>query len=317
MARHHRHRTLVRALAIMLIAAGHLHVFDYGGGGAYSLFAVAGMSFAAFSLPQVLESERVSPIWILALRIIVLAEVYRLIVYAITGYGDWRAFLFHDIWISPNIAGSIWFVSVYLELLLGVILILRIPAARRAVRNQPFESVALAATIFVLIAAVSDALVDTNYLYRRLPHLLAWIFLTGALASMARSFPQRLCATAILLAGMWQNNGLAVANYPFFVLAAFALIWLPALPVPRILLPPLRTIAGASLIIYLSHFNFGSIAERLSGGNAALAWLLAMVGGCLMWRLYCPVDAWISRMLYRLFTVPAAQQAAIVRQAAA
>lgn len=295
-------QTAVRALAIMLIVAGHLKVFDYGGGGAHSLLVVAGMSFAAFTLPQVIQAGNVIPIATLALRLAAITLASTVLNFVVRGYGEWPALLFIGTWISPNVEGSVWFIEVYLQLLCGVMIVFSLPAVRRLTQNRVFFVASSSAVIFVALAAVSDLLVDTNHLYRRLPHLLAWIFLTGVAAETAKSMNERIVITALLLLGVWQFTGFQPIAINFFPLAALAMIWLPSITIPKILSPILRSIAGASLIIYLSHFQFASLTEKVIGSHPFLYWLVAIVGGVVAWRLYDPVDTWLAHRIRSLLT---------------
>ncbi|MGI1662948.1 AMP-binding protein [Palleronia sp. KMU-117] len=289
--------TLVRALSIMLIVAGHFDALNYGGGGAYALFVVAGLSFSMFTLPQVLRVGNVAAIQVLAIRIALLTLCYTLLNLAVTGYGEWPAFLFIGSWISPTVEGSAWFIEVYLQLLCILMVVLSFPDVRRTIQSNPFRAFVTAAAISVGVAAMSDALVDTHHLYRRLPHLLAWVFLTGVAAGLASSTLERGIVSAVLLLGVWQFGNYEMIKPGYFVFAALALIWVPHIPMPRTVSMALRFIAGASLMIYLSHFQFAALSRALFGDHPQLSWLVAIVGGVLVWRLYEPVDAWLNRRI--------------------
>ncbi|MCT8329199.1 AMP-binding protein [Albidovulum sediminis] len=292
--------TLLRALAIMLVVAGHFEFLGYGGGGAQTLLVVAGMSFAAFTLPQVFQFASVAPIAVLAVRIALITFGFTLLNFVATGYGEWPAFLFIGNWISPKVEGSAWFIEVYLQLLCVLMLVLSISAARRTTERQTCRATACAAAALVAVAAVSDSMVDTHHLFRRLPHLMAWIFMIGVAAGVARSAIEKAVVTAILLVGAWQMNGYQSIGPAFFALAVLTLVWLPVIQLPRIFATGLRMVAGASLIIYLSHFQFAAIARPLLGDNPAVSWGLAIVGGVVVWRLYDPVDAWLSQKIRTL-----------------
>ena len=76
--------------------------------------------------------------------------------------------------------------------------------------------------------------------------------------------------------------------------------FLPTLPTPYVLLKPLREIAGASLVIYLTHFKFAGIALRLNMDEPIVGWIAAIVGGVILWRLYEPIDILLRRRLKRV-----------------
>lgn len=292
--------TLVRALSIMMIVAGHFNFLDYGGGGASALMAVAGMSFAAFTLPQVLLSESIVPIAVLAIRILVITTCLGLLTFVVTGYGELLSFFFIGNWISPEVEGDAWFIDVYLQLLCLLMLVLSIPAVRRITRQNLYWVSIVAAAALVMIAAASDALIDTNYLFRRLPHIYGWIFMIGVAAWSAKSEAEKLIATVVTMFGIWQFEGYHTVGLTFFPLAALTLIWVASIPLPRRLASGSRMIAGASLVIYMSHFQFAAIATRLFGDLPGISWAFAIAGGVLVWRLYDPFDVWLSRKVRAL-----------------
>ncbi|MFD2858369.1 phosphopantetheine-binding protein [Seohaeicola zhoushanensis] len=288
--------TLVRALAIMAVVSGHFHFVDYGRGGAFSLFVVAGLTFALFTLPQVLEHQRITPIANLFFRIAGLTLAYMALHLILTGYGEWPAFLFVGSYFSPHTEGALWFIEIYLQFLLVAMAVLSLPAARRALESHAFLCSAVAAAAFVGIGAVSDMLFDLHHLFRRVPHLMAWYFLLGVAIGSADKLAHRLVLSAILAVGSWQFGGYGLPRIGFFHVAALALIWLPAVPLPSLLRSPIRQVAGASLLIYLSHFQFGqALAKIMNEPAAGLKWAAALAGGVLLWRLYNPVDLWLSR----------------------
>lgn len=295
--------TFLRACAIMLIVSGHFNFFEYGGGGALALFAVVGWSFAIFILPQVLERGSLVPIGILAFRVAGLTFGYMALLALGTGYGEWPIFLFISNWISPDVEGGAWFIEVYLQLFVVMAALLILPGVRAGLMRAPFVWAAGSAAVFVTVAAASDALIDTHHLYRRLPHLMGWFFLLGLAVPFAETRLQKIVLSLIALAGLWQFHEYSGLKPDFTLLALGLLIWIPALPIPRIALKPLRMIAAASLFIYLTHFQFRKISDALMFESPALAWATAILGGIILWRLYDPIDMWISRKL-QAWTAP-------------
>ena len=289
--------TLIRSLAIMLIVLNHFGVWNYGGDGAYALFMVAGWTFGAFTLRGVLENESSSTILVLIFRVALITFALTLLNYVVTGWGSIPAFFFIGNWISPGLQGSAWFIDVYVQTLLLITVLLAFPAVRRAFSENAFRMSAYLAGGAVAVAALSDAVIDMHHLYRRVPHLLGWFFLTGMAANAARTNLQRGIVSAIFLAGHFQFHLYELTLAKFGVFAALGLIWVQALPVPRLLSLPFRSVAGASLMIYLTHFNFYSLTRKLLFDDPTLAWGVAILGGVVIWKLYEPLDAFLSRKL--------------------
>lgn len=281
--------TLIRALAIMLIVSGHFSLFEYGGGGARALLFIAGISFSTFAIPQIIEQNTIIPILNLSARIAAITFFYTLLNFSVTGYGEWPAFLFIGNWISPSTEGSAWFIEVYLQILALVTLVLLFQPVRSVIARAPFKTIALAACVLVFVAAASDRLFDTNHLFRRLPHLYAWMLFVGMAAGLAQTVMQRLFVTGIFCLGLWQFGGYSHQIFwpvSFYPLAALVLIWVPSLPIPKFATSTFRSIAGASLLIYLSHFQFASVSVAIFGNIPALSWLIAIIGGILAWKIY-------------------------------
>jgi hypothetical protein len=55
---------------------------------------------------------------------------------------------------------------------------------------------------------------------------------------------------------------------------------------PKLTVPVISSIAGASLFIYLTHFQFSTLGSKLYGNHPLAHLLLAIAGGILVWRVY-------------------------------
>lgn len=290
--------TFVRALAITLIVAGHFDVLDYGGTGAFALFFVAGMNFSALSLPAVLKSGSITPVLVLLFRVSVLTWAFITVNWVISGYGSIPAYLLITNWLSPDYPGGIWFIGLYVQLLATFCVLLTIGSVRRRMAATPFVALAGLSAAMVAILAVSEQVWDANELFRRLPHLLGWMFTCGALAHFADTMPRKAITAALFGAGWLVFSGLQLK---FLVVAGFFLIFVPSVPVLRVAIPALRMTAGASLMIYLTHFQFRTITERLIGGPAVFSVVVAIVGGVAAWTIYRPFDDKVRAGVTRVF----------------
>lgn len=294
--------TLLRALAIVLLAGGHLGAFAYGGGGALTLFLVAGFSFGAFTLPAVLGTQSVVPIAVLGARVGLFTLLAIAANWILTGYGSWPAALFISNWIGPQVDGGAWFVDVYLQCLIILTGLLMIPQLRRVLEKAPFGGLAIAAVGAIALSLGVEALFETHHLYRRLPFLLGWILLCGAAAQAARSWTDRAVVTAIAATGVAGFFGLGAQI--FFVAALLAVIWIPHVRLPRFAATAIRTVATASLAIYLTHFQFASLAEQAGITTSAIKLLIAILGGIVVWRVYLHLDRIAALVLRRGFRKP-------------
>jgi surface polysaccharide O-acyltransferase-like enzyme len=123
----------------------------------------------------------------------------------------------------------------------------------------------------------------------------------GALIAMAQTNRARLGVLALLVG----YAGLTAALYgPYgagVILAAGVLILaVKRLPLPRLLTALVLTLSGASLFIYLTHFQFRGVVQRLGAPDLpALNVAVALVGGVVAWAAWIRVSAWASRLLRR------------------
>lgn len=291
--------TAFRALSIMLVIAGHFHLLEYGGVGAYVLFFIGGMSFGALSMPAVMQSQRVTPVFILLLRIAILTWGYITLNWLVTGYGSILAYLFITNWVAPDYPGGVWFIGVYIQIALGLVFLLSFAKIRGIAGSHPFAS-AIALTVMLIMAmTVSDLLVDTSHLYRRLPHILGWMFSCGVAAHYADTSKRRILTLAtFLLAWLIFSRG-SIAN-SYAPLAVALLIVISYIKLPKMIIPAIRMIAGASLILYLTHFQFRTVMEKLHIDTPLNSTLMALLGGTVIYMVYRPFDEWLRKMLSRV-----------------
>ena len=290
--------TFMRALAIVLVVAGHFDALNYGGTGAFTLFFIAGLNFGALTLPSVLHRQSLEPIFVLLLRVAMITWLYTTLNWIATGYGNPLTFLLMTNWIHPNYEGAVWFIEVYIQTLLFLGLLLAQPL-RNLVQEHAFAALAILAVFMVAVMFLSEQVWDTSHLYRRLPHLLAWIFICGALAHFSDTWLRKIVTGLIVFSGWLVFTRFDLA-LNLFVLVVPAILILPSVTLPRIAIPSIRMIASASLLIYLSHFQFRSLLEQSIGGGPALATLVAVVGGVMAWMCYRPFDDRIRAVSARL-----------------
>lgn len=295
-------QTALRAVAICLIVLGHFEAFNYGGTGAFLLFLIAGMNFANLTIPAVIQSNNVAPIFILLLRISFLTWAYISLHWLLTGYGGVFGYLFINNWIAPDYPGGVWFVAVYIQTMILLAIPLAFGQVRRRIKKYPFEVSAALAVGFLCTLALSEQLVDFHYLYRRLPHLLGWMFACGIVINYADTALRRSTALLLFALGAWLFSGMGVPGVSFFILAVPVLIFVPYISLPRLAIPFVRLIAGGSLIIYLSHFQFRQVLEFVMTPDPLLASVFAILGGVVCYILYRPIDDIIRRALTKVLT---------------
>jgi hypothetical protein len=120
-----------------------------------------------------------------------------------------------------------------------------------------------------------------------------WLFAIGWAANVARTRRQRLLLSLLpllLLPGFLDN----AVREALVGAGLLALIWVRSVTVPRVTVPLLATLAGASMYIYLTHFDIYR-ATPWPPANLVLG-----VGlGITMWHAAGRVEQVLRRLLTR------------------
>jgi len=241
---------VVRAAAIVLVIANHGGLFDVWGG-AHVLLVVAGFNFARFQLASGRFRRSIARIVVPSVCVIGAMAALR------DDYGWPHALLVNGFVGEPGARRSYWFIEALVVILVGLALLLSNARVRAVERRHPaaFATVVLAAALAVRF------LPDVGYRLES-PHEVLWLFVLGWLAAVTgrrAAIPLTVVAAAATY-GFFNN----VDREAVVVAGIVALVWLPAVRVPRPLVRPLAAVAAASLYIYVTHW-------------AVLPWLNARV----------------------------------------
>ena len=257
----------LRAGAVVLIVATHAGLTDLRGG-AHLLLAIAGWNFARFQLPA--SARRLGrsigrvlvPTLLWMAGLLVLTDDYALhdlaLLHSQLGPESW----------SPQ--WRYWFVEALVPLLVVLGGAMCVPSVRRLERRRPFLFAAglLALTFLPTLAASGDRIIHR-------PQTIAWVFALGWLAQRAATTRQRLVVSVLS----------AVCAHLFFVdperegvlvVGMLVLVWVRTVPVVAPLHRVAAMIAGASLWIYLVHWQvYPTVVDHVTPAAATLASLVA------------------------------------------
>ncbi|MDQ6527167.1 AMP-binding protein [Nocardioides sp. LHD-245] len=285
---------VLRALAIVLVVGSHTDLWVVLGG-AHVLLAVAGVNFARFHLADEGPRERLRRVGRAAGRVAVPAVLWIGAVALLTGRPGWRSvLLLNDVlgsrdWSEP--AWYYWFVEVVLLLAIGAGLLTAVPRVMALERRHRFPLALGLATLALLPRAWADlASYDGDVIHSSV--FVAWLFLGGWAAAVARGRRDRVLVTVVLLAGCWGFTGSTDRDL-LIAAGCLALVWVPSVPWPRLLVGPIGVIAGASLYVYLTHWQVYPWFESrwpLGGLIASLA------VGVLTWQLVNRAPVWARRV---------------------
>lgn len=277
----------LRCLAISLIVIGHLTDFDYGGTGAVLLLMIAGFNFSRFQLPNIIATGSPRPVLALAATIAIPTIAYLLIEQTVFHKLHLPSLLLFSnlIQANANQGLSYWFIEVYIQILLiGALAISLIP--KKYISSTRQETIVLGLIVLsLLLNQLGPVVWDTTLLYNRVPHSLFWFFAFGIGAQTFRDPLSKLILSVTFLAAVTLNFGMETP-YRILTYGGLLLIWLPWIKVPTMLKSPISQVASASLFIYLSHFQFHSLSEKIFGNHTWIGVIFALVGGAITWKLY-------------------------------
>lgn len=262
---------VLRAVAIIFIVATHIKFFSWEGT-AHVLMAVAGYNFARFQLTGS-RRERLRRQLRAVVRIAVPSVLVIGVAFAVTDDYGW-----HNVFLLNSIVGPqgwtdmsrFWFVEVLVHILIGLALLLAIPAVDRAARRWPWA--------FPLALAAIDLLQRFDIIELPYPGQgpVLWLFAFGWAAAVSREWWQRAAMTAFALLtipGSFSNEHRSATILVGFLI----LLWIPTLPVPRGLHRITALLASASLYIYVTHWLVYPLFEQTHKGLALAASLLVGV----------------------------------------
>lgn len=274
----------LRAAAILLVVGSHAGLFRFRGG-AHVLLAVAGYNFARFSLTAAAHDDGSRRSLNKIARIAVPTALWlSVLTVATEGYG-WQSITLLNSYLGPatwNAAWRFWFIEALVIALLALTALFAVPGVRRFDRVHPLAVplgllvVTLAIRFDVLrIVATPEPLLA--------PHRVAWLFVLGWLACRAPSAGWRAFISCVVLAavpGFFGEPGRDIT----VIVGLLLLVWVPTIAVPRPLNRVIGTLAGASLYIYLTHWQvYLPLVDR--GVPALVAVAAALLVGVAAWRL--------------------------------
>jgi len=288
----------LRMIAILLIVVGHLNVFSEWriAGETSVLFLISGISLARFQFKAIDERGDARMLLKSLAAIAVPTILYTILVQAVFDRVHWQSLLLISNWFPPDKVGvfNYWYIEVLVQMLLILGVVLSIKRVRKAIIANPFRCLIMASCALVVADVLLSRFVfDTTALLNRVPQHYLAVMVLGMAIHYADTTLRKAVASAVALlliaeldlvalAGLgWQ----AFARYIDIALPAMlALIWFRSVPVPGVVAKAGAMIASSTLFIYLTHFQFQSLARRIVD-QPLFAVALALVGGVLV--TYC------------------------------
>ena len=287
---------ILRAVAIVLIVGSHIGVFDVRGG-AHLLLALAGFGVARFVLADPQRRARTRRILRTTTRIVAISLLWLIPLTVLSSeYGP--SVLFANNLFGP--AGEApewryWFLETLVYLMIGVALLLRVPILDRWERRWPSAFPIALTGLGAVVALATAAPSGPASMYT--PAVGLWLFAAGWAIERAPDLRYRLAIVIGVLAigaGFFNRpDRVGIVVVGLVLIASFS-----SLRVPRLLAPVLTGLAGASLVIYLTHYQI----YPLLGDQRWAALGVSLIAGVGMWLMM----EWLLRRSYTL--IPAVRQ---------
>ncbi len=291
--------TLTRAFFMICIVALHTEAFVYSPnwGAAYFLVMLAGYSVARFQLPEILRSGSTKTLWGTVRYVAIPTILMGVFLELVTRKFELPELLLVSNYFDPNtISGyTFYFVEFYIQILILAALLFSFAPVRRAFAARPM----LSAVAFFAFTAALDYVVELkwtgDYNYDRTPWHYGWCFALGMVLAQARDLPSRLFALALSLVTIfayWHFTSAA-----FYVAGGVAVVlFIRTLIVPAPVKVLIAEIAGASMFMYLTHYQMISLVDKIFGHHMPwLALLLSIIVGIMGAHLY----AWAEKIVLK------------------
>lgn len=285
---------VLRAVAAVLIVATHVGVVHVPGS-AHVLLALAGYTFARFRLDDRPRAARLrgtltgvarvalpSVVWI-ALAAVLLTDAY----------GPLNVLLLNHVLGPPTWDASwhFWFVEVLVWTLVGVALLLAVPAVDRCERRFPF---ALPLAVLAVGLTARFELLPLDLVH---PRPTLWLFALGWAAARASTWWRRAAVTAAALVCVPGFFG-EPARDGVVLVGVLLVLWVPRLPVPAPLAPALALVAGASLFVYLTHWQVYPLVRATDPWLAvAVSLVVGVLYAAVAGRVTARAERWAGQLL--------------------
>jgi amino acid adenylation domain-containing protein len=320
---------LIRAVAVVLIVAGHFGLVRYGGGATSALLLLSGFMFGGLQLRQVFAKNSAEPVWGVLKNLVLPTAIFSVIVFAyrmsLEQNPSLSTVLFYADFIDysskmgqPHWGGHevyLWFIHAIVHILAFLYLISWL-VKFRPVREAGQARFALTVFgLFCLARFVVPGFFIEGFFERGaapltivtvLPTTHMATFMLGAVLASASTSRQKALVLALLAAYALLSAHLYTPNAGLFIFAGgLLLLVVRRISMPRPAAVLIFALSGASLFIYLTQFVFRRLFFALDVSNSQfIALLMAVVGGVATWALWNRMRTMAAGLLRR----PAAVQ---------
>lgn len=288
----------LRALAILFVVASHVDLVALEGG-AHLLLALAGFNFARFQLSAAGDARTRLRHGLAGLaQLVVPSALWVGGVALLLGSYDLTTALF----VRELVNGSewddqwqLWFLEALVWLTAAALALTCVPALHRLERRTPFRF-ALAVLAVTAVARFAEVGLRAGPTQRYTTLVVAFFFALGWAGARAATTRQRVWVTAV--AAALTIGFFGQPHREAIVLGGFLLmLWVPHVPLPPWLARAAGVLAGASLFVYLTHWQVYPALE--DAGHQWLALVASITVGIAYGRVVRPLHQAVGRTILR------------------
>lgn len=267
---------VLRALAIVMVVVTHTDLWLVPGG-AHILLAVAGYNLARFALGVTGRRRRTRRLLAALGAVVVPASLWVAGAALVTGdYALPTAFYLNglvgsDDW-TPD--WQFWFLETMVWSYLGVAALLALPRLDRWQRARPFATAmsVVAGTLALRYLLVG---VEAHGTEKYSVVVVLWVLALGWAAAEARSHLQRAAVAAVSVIALHGFFG-DIQRELVVATGLVLLLWARPVPLPRTVARVVQVVAGATLWIYLTHWQVYPGLEAAGHAPAAIVASIAV-----------------------------------------
>lgn len=292
----------VRLLAILFVILLHATGLPVGGG-VFVLTILVGYSLARFQLAQLLSGHILRVV--LSMTLPVLAAYYLVLAVLSLHFPiDWQWFLlvanfgaFSNALPDPRWLLPYWYVSAYVQIILIFGAAFALPPLRRAVGRDPFRT-GIVLWLTACLAMIAVGADDLAYgIQIRHPLGALQLVLLGWCIAMADSRSQRLVVSAMLVLSwlwLWRDADPSVAL--FLTVLPMAIIWLPRLRLPAVVVRVMQGFGVLMLYIYIAHVPALYFARNVLESRAAIFAMTLLCSVAAGWCMKAVLDRALKKI---------------------
>jgi len=280
---------LLRAMGILFVVSTHMHLW-YFPGGSHLLLGIVGYNASRFLFCIDGPGDRVAAVTrsIARLAVPVVAFVGVCMV-LVGGYGTSTLTLVNG-YLGPasHLQGRwhYWFIEVVVQVLLLTTILLAVGPVRRLERRFAY---AFPLALLGLSLVVRELWTNDNLRFQA--HGAAWFFVLGWLVHRSTTVPKKLLTTALCLATIPGFFGRPEREL-LIAAGLVLLVWCREVALPRLAIRPIAAVAGASMVIYLTHFRIWRVLDR-NLPSRGWAYVATIVLGVTIWIVAERTARWI------------------------